>query len=236
MQVLEISLLFWKTCHGTSWCFVYQLVHPPGGGESLLSLSFQSAVWLMASTLLPPSAPPHPPPLPTSPLPPPLPQGSQPHQGHPAAAGAPCGPAAPHLQLPEGPPDREGSPPSVGRGRRRLGCRWRLPEGAELGWGGGALRGEQWGRGKNTTEGQKKKLQINQKRKGHSISPERRRCVQVASVIYCTVTHFHPLVLISVTAGTAVSYSPCSRVFCYLIVCCCVFLLVRCTALHSYSL
>lgn len=194
------------------------MVQLPGGGESLL-LSFQSAVWLMASAVPPP------------------PQGSQPHQGHPAAAGAPCGPAAPHLQLPEGPPDREGSVAGAGGGRRRLGRhrhkRW------SLGAGGGAQWGVQGGGEKNTTEGQKNSNKINQKRNGHSISPE---CVddgggvQVASVIYCTVTHFHPLVLVSVTAGTAVSsVSLFTRVLLFN-VCCCVSLLFRCTALHSYSL
>lgn len=45
-------------------------------------------------------------------------QGPQPHEGDPAAPGAPRRPAAPHLQLAEGPPDREGSAAGAGGGRR----------------------------------------------------------------------------------------------------------------------
>lgn len=44
-------------------------------------------------------------------------QGPKPQQGDPAAPGPPCGPAAPHLQLPEGPPDGEGPAASAGGGR-----------------------------------------------------------------------------------------------------------------------
>lgn len=45
-------------------------------------------------------------------------QGPQPQQGDPAAPGPPCRPAAPHLQLPEDSPDREGPAASAGGGRR----------------------------------------------------------------------------------------------------------------------
>lgn len=120
-------------------------------------------------------------------------QGPQPHEGDPAAPGAPRRPAAPHLQLAEGPPDREGSAAGPGGG-----CRLdrRLPKGGgeeklRQRGGAGALHRPPCSCGRRRAlchvsekdiRGSEKqnKTQNQPEKNGHSISSEHARCSRVS--------------------------------------------------------
>lgn len=144
-------------------------------------------------------------------------QGPKPQQGDPAAPGPPCGPAAPHLQLPEGPPDGEGPAASAGGGRGlelppplarpeegdqrggqhpREGCA-ALGDSQCFVWAKTHPRGEKNKTTKNMVIPFNLGVRVNHVG-GSCESCLRHQCVQVELVNYCTVTHFHYGQLVSI--------------------------------------